>query len=196
MELAVALGNLADVYQKQGLWEAAEAHYQEGLSFATTLGATHQQVSLIYRLALLQAERGQAALAHENLQHALVLARSHQDRYYEAVVLVLLADRAEGETARAAYHEALRLCAQVGAVAMQIAAVAGLVRLEWALGQDERAAYLSGVEARLRERHPLPQQAPAPQRHEIPAHIQAAFDAGYYGQDDPTRSALQVDSFA
>lgn len=194
-EQAVAMGNLADCYQKQGELAPAAALYQEALAVLAAQGETLPQVSLIYRLALIQREQGQLSQAHTHLTQALQLAREHQDHYYEAVIQILLAEQAEGEAARAAYHEALRLCAQVGAVAMQIAAVAGLVRLEWALGQDERAAYLSGVEARLRERHPLPQQAPAPQRHEVPAHVQAAFDAGYYGQGDPTRSALQVDSF-
>jgi tetratricopeptide (TPR) repeat protein len=144
---AVALGNLAIVYQGLGHYAAARRIYEQVLAEFQDSGAPHQVAAVLHQLGILHGLQSEYGRARERYEQALAIAEELGDRAGVARILhgLGMLYQAQGEYGRARerYEQALATFEELGDRA-------GVAR---SLHQLGNLHYLQGEYGRARERY-------------------------------------------
>ncbi len=116
---AVALGNLATVYQGLGEYTAARKTYEQVLAEFQASGAPHQVAAVLHQLGTLHQDQGEYGRARERYERSLAIAEELGDRAGVAISLAQMGLLFEAEDefapAVAVLAQALALFEQLGA---------------------------------------------------------------------------------
>ncbi len=140
---AVALGNLATVYQGLGDYTAARRIYEQVLAEFETLGARPQRAAVLYQLGILHQAQGEYDRARQRYEQSLAIAEELGDRAGVARSLhqlgILHQDQGEYEGARQRYEQSLVIFQELGDRAGVARSLHDLGALHQDQGEYERA---------------------------------------------------------
>ena len=153
--VSASLRELGFVAYEQGDYDRAVSLHEQSLVLAREFGTTFGVAWSIRALADAVREQGDLKRARMLLEEGLALSRSTENAWGTARTLASLGSVAcaSGEYARASrsYEESLKLGQRMGLNHTILLCLEGLARVAAAQGKMERAAWLCGAAAALRE---------------------------------------------
>jgi tetratricopeptide (TPR) repeat protein len=147
--IANSLNNLGLVASNRGDYEAAQRYFEESLVICREIGYRQGIANTLNNLGEVTHNRGNHEAAWQYLEESLVICREIGYRRGIALNLSNLghvaAAREDGDAAWRCYRDALSESAEISAVSITLAALAGVARLLVQNRHNKRAAELLGL---------------------------------------------------